>query len=298
MAMAKWGLKPGMVVPLILVLLLVMGAAGAVQAEAETLTLATTTSTEDSGLLDELLPVFEDRTGYDVDVIAVGTGQALETGRRGDADLLLVHAPDLEKEFVEDGYGADRYYIMSNDFIVVGPTGDPAGLAELETAEEAMHTIREKGEAGELIFNSRGDGSGTHFQEEQLWDAAEIEMEEEVEGSSWYNSLGQGMGPTLITANEMRAYTLTDRGTLLSMQDELNNLEEIFAGPEELDNPYSILPVNPDEYDVDHEGAMEFVEFFQEEEIQKMIGEFGVEDYGEPLFLPGLLQLDSTLSQT
>lgn len=286
--MSNFNIKSRIAVPMVLVLLIILGAVGTVEVEAESLTLATTSSTEDSGLLGELLPVFEERTGYDVDVIAVGTGQALETGRRGDTDVLLVHAPELEKEFVEAGFGTDRYYIMSNDIIIVGPADDPAGLAELDTAEQAMQTIKETGEAGELTFTSRGDGSGTHFQEQQLWEAAAIDLEAEVEGSNWYNSLGQGMGPTLITANEMGAYTLTDRGTFLSMQDELNNLEEIFAGPEELDNPYSILPVNPEMYEVNYEGALEFVKFFLERETQEMIGEFGVENYGEPLFLPGL----------
>ncbi|SDM46732.1 substrate-binding domain-containing protein [Halarsenatibacter silvermanii] len=286
--MSIFNFKARIAVTLVLVLMIFMGAAVTMQVEAESLTLATTSSTEDSGLLGELLPVFEERTSYDVDVIAVGTGQALETGRRGDADVLLVHAPELEKEFVEDGYGTDRYYIMNNDFIIVGPADDPAGLAELDTTEEAMYAIKETGEAGELTFTSRGDGSGTHFQEEQLWQAAEIALEAEVEGRSWYNSLGQGMGPTLTAANEMGAYTLTDRGTFLSMQDELNNLEEIFAGPEELDNPYSIMPVNPETHDVDYEGALGLVKFFLERETQDMIGEFGVEDYGEPLFLPGL----------
>ena len=286
--MSNFNIKSRIAVPMVLVLLIILGAVGTVEVEAESLTLATTSSTEDSGLLGELLPVFEERTDYDVDVIALGTGQALETGRRGDADVLLVHAPELEKEFVEAGFGTDRYYIMSNDFMIVGPADDPAGLAELDTIEQAMHTIKEAGEAGELTFTSRGDGSGTHFQEQQLWQAAEIDLEAEVEGSNWYNSLGQGMGSTLITANEMGAYTLTDRGTFLSMQDELNNLEEIFAGPEELDNPYSILPVNPETHNVDYEGALELVEFFLEKETQEMIGEFGVGDYGEPLFLPGL----------
>ena len=286
--MSNFKLKARFAVSMVLVLLIFMGAAANVQLAAESLTLATTTSTEDSGLLGELLPVFEERMGYDVDVIAVGTGQALETGRRGDVDVLLVHAPKLEKEFVEDGYGTDRYYIMSNDFIIVGPSDDPAGLAELDTTEKAMQTIKETGEAGKLNFTSRGDGSGTHFQEQQLWQAAAIDLEAEVEGSPWYNSLGQGMGPTLVTANEMGAYTLTDRGTFLSMQDELPNMEEIFAGPEELDNPYSILPVNPEMHEVDYEGALEFVKFFLERETQEMIGEFGVENYGEPLFLPGL----------
>ncbi len=273
---------------IVLIFLLALAVLSAGQVEEESLTLATTTSIEDSGLLEEFLPVFEERTGYDVDVIAVGTGQALETGRRGDADVLLVHAPDLEKEFVEEGYGTDRYFIMSNDFVIVGPSDDPAGLMDLETTKEAMITIKEEGEAEELTFTSRGDGSGTHFQEQQLWKVAEIELEK-VESGNWYQSLGQGMGPTLITSNEMQAYTLTDRGSFVSMRDELPNLAEIFAGPEELDNPYSILPVNPDKYDVDYDGAMEFAEFFQEEKTQEMIGDFGIEEYGEPLFLPGLL---------
>lgn len=247
------------------------------------LTLATTTSTEDSGLLDDLLPVFEEETGYEVDVIAVGTGQALEIGRRGDADILLVHAPELEEEFVDEGYGTERYPVMYNDFILLGPPEDPAQLGEAAETPEAMQALVDAGEAGEAEFASRGDESGTHTKELSLWEG----VQDDVEEMEWYNSLGQGMGDTLVAANEMGAYTLADRGTYLAMEEQLANLEIVFEDSPELHNPYGIIPVNPEEFpNVHYDAAQELVDFFIRDDIQERISEFGVEEFGQPLFFP------------
>ncbi|UMZ75478.1 substrate-binding domain-containing protein [Natranaerofaba carboxydovora] len=247
------------------------------------LRLATTTSTEDSGLLDELLPIFEDETGYNVEVIAVGTGQALEAGRRGDADVIFVHAKELEKEFVADGYGKKRYQVKYNDFVILGPEDDPLGIKNINNLEDAMKSIYKETEDGDTVFVSRGDGSGTHQAELSLWE----EFDLNVDDKEWYNSLGQGMGDTLITANEMKGYVLADRGTYLSMRENLNNLEVVFEGSEKLKNSYGMIPINPEEFsNVDYDGAHSLAEFFVREDIQDRISEFGVDTYGEPLFFP------------
>jgi len=254
-----------------------------VQIEAETIQLATTTSTDDSGLLEELLPIFREETGYQVDVIALGTGQALEIGRRGDADVLMVHAPELEKEFVDKGYGTARHHIMYNDFVLAGPESDPAGLGKENGLIAALHRMYQSGTRGEATFASRGDESGTYVKERELWEAADLEVEKE----NWYLSLGQGMGDTLITANEMQAYTLTDRGTFLAMKDNLTNLTLLFEGDEKLINPYGIIPVNPERHShINISGAEALVEFFRSDDIQNKIGEFGKDYYGQPLFFP------------
>ncbi len=257
--------------------------------QAESIRLATTTSTEDSGLLDELLPIFTEETGIEVEVVAVGTGQALEIGRRGDADILMVHAPDLEKEFIEDGYGTERTYIMYNDFVIVGPPEDPAGLSDLveERAdiETAMSAIYEAGNDGSLRFLSRGDDSGTYLKEIALWEMTGLE---DVEDTGWYNALGQGMGSTLITANEMAGYALTDRGTFLSMAEGLANLKILYEGDEALNNPYGIIPLNPEVFEnANYEAAQQLVDFMVRDDIQKKIGEFGIETFGQPLFFSG-----------
>ena len=256
--------------------------------QAESIRLATTTSTEDSGLLDELLPIFTEETGIEVEVVAVGTGQALEIGRRGDADILMVHAPDLEKEFIEDGYGTERTYIMYNDFVIVGPPEDPAGLSDLfeERAdiETAMTVIYEAGNDGSLRFLSRGDDSGTYLKEMALWEMTGLE---DVEDTGWYNALGQGMGSTLITANEMAGYALTDRGTFLSIAEGLANLKILYEGDEALNNPYGIIPLNPEEFEnANYEAAQQLVDFMVRDDIQEKIGEFGIDTFGQPLFFP------------
>ncbi|MFW5790829.1 MAG: substrate-binding domain-containing protein [Bacillota bacterium] len=272
----------------ILVLVIGVGLFAGPGIQAESIRLATTTSTEDSGLLDELLPIFTEETGIEVDVIAVGTGQALEIGRRGDADVVMVHAPDLEKEFVEEGYGTERTYIMYNDFVIVGPTEDPANISDLaednQGVEVAMEQIYEAGNSEGLRFLSRGDDSGTHQKELELWEAAGID---DVTESDWYDSLGQGMGSTLITANEMAGYALTDRGTYLSMAEEIANLKILYEGDDALNNPYGIIPLNPEVFEnVNHEAAQKLVDFMVSDDIQELIGEFGTEKFGQPLFFP------------
>lgn len=259
------------------------------QAEAEyadTIVLATTTSTYDSGLLQEILPVFEAEYGIKVDVISVGTGQAIEIGKRGDCDVILVHARNLEDQFVEEGYGTERWDVMYNDFVFLGPSGDPGEIYGSASLEEAINKMVEHMEKDNIPFTSRGDNSGTHNKEKGLWPLAGFEVEE-VEKKEWYTSLGQGMGDTLIATNEMVGYTLTDRGTYLSMMDNLPNLEIVFEGDDNLFNPYGIIPINPEKHPgVNYEEAMLLVEFFISDETQEMIGEFGKAEYGQPLFFP------------
>ncbi len=248
---------------------------------ADTIVLATTTSTYDSGLLNEIIPVFESRHGIEVDILSMGTGQAIEVGKRGDCDIILVHARDLEDKFVEEGYGTERRDVMYNDFVFLGPAGDPAEIKGSADLEEALQVMVEHMESAGVVFTSRGDNSGTHVKEESLWSYANVEAEEQ----EWYTSLGQGMGDTLITTNEMAGYTLTDRGTFLSMMDNLPNLEIVFEGDELLANPYGIIPVNPAKHPgVNYEEAMLLVDFFISEEAQEMIGEFGKDTFGQPLF--------------
>ncbi len=246
------------------------------------LTLATTTSTYDSGLLDFLLPAFEEEHGINVDIISVGTGQAIEIGKRGDADILLVHARNLEDTFVEDGFGTNRWDVMYNDFVYLGPADGPVWTGmPLADALDAMIGVMS---ANSMNFVSRGDNSGTHNKELALWPKTGID---DPDGESWYLSTGQGMGDALITANEMGAYVLTDRGTYLAMQNNLPNLTIVFEGDDDLFNPYGIIPVNPELHDhVKHDAAMALVAFFITPQTQEKIAVYGVEDFGQPLFFP------------
>jgi len=268
-------------------MLLALGLAACGSQEPEVLRLATTTSTADSGLLDAILPGFEEENNARVDVVAVGTGQAIELGEAGDADVILVHARAREDAFVEEGHGTSRSDVMYNDFILVGPSDDPAGAAGMSTAAEALDAIAAAG----APFASRGDDSGTHTKEMSLWEAAGITPDP---AGGWYNSLGQGMGETLTFANEAGAYTLTDRGTYLSMRDSLPNLI-IVVGGDSIDgntdptllNPYGVIPVNPEKSEaINAELAQSFVEWITSPEVQEQIGQFGVEQYGQPLFYP------------
>lgn len=241
--------------------------------------LSTTTSTQDSGLLDYILPVFEEETGIEVDVIAVGTGKALQMGKDGEADILLVHAKASEEEFVSEGHGLERQDVMYNDFILVGPEEDPLELKTNFPNDilEGLKTIAEK----EAVFVSRGDDSGTHKKELSIWKEAGIEPEGE-----WYLSAGSGMGDVLKIADEKQGYTITDRATYLSMQDTLD-LDTIIEGDENLFNQYGIIPVNPDKSDkINAEGAKTFMDWMLSEDTQKLIGEYGVEEFGKPLFVP------------
>ncbi len=248
------------------------------------ITLATTTSTYDSGLLHEILPEFEEAHNIEVNIISVGTGQAIETGKRGDCDIILVHARDLEEQFVEDGYGTERFDVMYNDFVLVGPEGDPGNVYDSADINEALDNIVDHAAKEGFPFLSRGDDSGTHTKEMNLWEVAGYDQVTEEE---WYDSMGQGMGDTLVACNEREGYVLADRGTFLSMEDKLPNLEIVFEEDDELTNPYGIIPVNPDEHThVKYEEAQLIVEFFTSEETQQKISEYGIDEYGEPLFFP------------
>lgn len=255
------------------------------------LILATTTSTADSGLLDAILPDFEQRYGADVDVVAVGTGQALEIGSQGDADVALVHSRKGEDKFVADGHARERFDVMFNDFIVVGPAGDPAGISGMALAKEAFQAIAAAG----APFASRGDESGTHSKELAIWASLPFTPTAEL---GWYNALGQGMGDTLAFANEQQAYTLTDRGAYLAMRDRLPNLAILVGGEnlaenkdQVLLNPYGVLAVNPETHpNVNADLAAKFVQWITSVDTQRTIGEYGVDRFGQPLFYPSSAQ--------
>ncbi len=258
--------------------LVAAAAFGAACGSGSDLILATTTSTYDSGLLDDLLPVFEEETGYHVKLIAVGTGRALEMGRRGDADVLLVHAPSSEQVFVDEGYGVNRQRVMFNDFVIVGPDADPVNLRGAEDATTALHAVQKS----QLTFFSRGDDSGTHKRELSLWE----ELGADPTNESWYRETGQGMGETLQIANQLEGYALTDRGTFLALQDVLD-LVVLHEGDDQLLNVYHVMQVNPDRHGgVNTEGAAAFVEFMVEESTQAVIEDFGLDEFGQPLFVP------------
>lgn len=237
--------------------------------------LATTTSTRDSGLLDYLLPMFEQQTGYKVKMIAVGTGEALKMGQEGNADVLLVHAPASEKTYMEGGYGKERLLVMHNDFIIVGPADDPAKIKSSANSKEAFTAIAN----AKAIFVSRGDDSGTNKAELTLWKSAGITPE-----GDWYIKTGQGMGDTLRIASEKAGYTLTDRATYLALKDTLN-LTILYEGDAALLNIYHVITVNPDKWPkVNYAGALAFANWLVSPEIQKTIGNFGMDKYGQPLF--------------
>ena len=242
----------------------------------EKLVLATTTSTYDSGLLDEILPVFEAAYNAEVDIVAVGTGQAIALGEAGDADVLLVHARSKEEAFVEAGHGVARVSVMYNDFVIVGPAEDPASVAGMDDALAAVARIAD----AEATFVSRGDESGTHTKELTIWTEAEIEA-----GGDWYQSAGQGMGAVLTLADEQRAYTLADRGTYLARLAEGLELEVLVEGDPILFNPYSVIAVNPALHaGVNAELAQTFIDWLTSVETQAAIGDF--ERFSEPLFTP------------
>ena len=241
------------------------------------LVLATTTSTQDSGLLDDLLPRFEKATGITVKTIAVGSGEALAMGRRGDADVLLVHSKAAEDEFMAQGYGALRLDVMYNDFVLVGPPSDPAAVRGLGPVE-AMRRV-----AGRLaLFASRDDRSGTHARELELWKRAAIEPA----GRRWYVATGQGMGETMRIASEMRAYTLSDRGTFLALKKTLD-LAVLVEGTPDLRNSYRVIVVSPEKNPKARVAeAKRFAEWLVSDEAQKAIAVFGKEKFGEALFVP------------
>lgn len=257
------------------------------------LVLATTTSTENSGLLPVILPDFESRFGATVEVIAVGTGQALELGRNGDADVLLVHARELEDAFVAEGFGVNRQDVMYNDFVIVGPAADPAGIRGQTDVAAALTQIANR----QSPFISRGDNSGTHVKEQSLWQATSSPLVEtpSVDGAStyvrpegdWYQSIGQGMGATLTVADEQQAYTLSDRATYLARTLEGTDLEILVEGDSRMFNPYGVIAVNPELHpSVNATGAEAFINWLTSVETQQLIGQFGVEEFGSSLFIP------------
>ncbi len=243
------------------------------------LILATTTSTQDSGLLDVLIPMFQDQTGYTVKTVAVGSGQAMQMGQEGNADVLLVHSPTAEKQFMTDGWGKDRELIMHNDFVIVGPADDPAKIKGL-TSTDAFKAIA----AAKAPFVARADKSGTSTKELGIWKKAELDPA--TEKPSWYIETGQGMGPSLTIASEKAAYTLTDRATYLANKDKLQ-LEILSEGDPGLLNVYHVMTVNPDKWPkVNYEGAVAFMKFMTDPATQDVIGKFGVDKYGQQLFVP------------
>ncbi|MFW5737228.1 MAG: substrate-binding domain-containing protein [Halanaerobium sp.] len=243
------------------------------------LIMATTTSTENSGLLDELIPPFEEKFDVRVDVVAVGTGAAIKHGENGDADIIFVHAREAENEFIDAGYGVNRRDVMYNDFVILGPPSDPAGIEDSESAVGAFEKISDNGEE----FVSRGDDSGTHKKEISLWENAEIKPED-----PWYIESGQGMGQTINMADEREAYVLADRGTYLAYMGEID-LEILNSGDPDLFNPYGIIPVNPAYHPhVNYQMAMAFVGYLTSQEGQKIINNYSRQ--GEQLFYPDAIE--------
>ncbi|WP_020396947.1 substrate-binding domain-containing protein [Thiolinea disciformis] len=249
--------------------------------------MSTTTSTENSGLLKFLLPKFEEKTGYSVQVIAVGSGKALKMGEDGDVDVVLSHAPAAEKEFVEKGFGDKRYPVMYNDFVVLGPEADPAGIKELKSTAESFAKIAET----KSPFISRGDDSGTHKKELKIWETAKIKPEGE-----WYREAGDGMEKVIQMSGELNAYTLADRGTWLAVMNK-SPLKILHEGDKELFNPYGIMAVSQKRYpDINHDGAQALIDWMVSEEGQAAIASFKVNDM--VLFTPNADKADASAKET
>lgn len=243
----------------------------------DTVIVATTTSTVDSGLLDALVPVFERESGYRVKYIGVGSGAALAMAERGDADAVLVHAPEAERELERAGVVVNRRLVMHNDFVVVGPADDPAGVRRVRAARDALRAIA----ASSATFISRGDNSGTHQLELRLWGGAGVDP-----GGAAYVESGQGMGPTLLLASARRAYTLTDRGTYLALHETLE-VDVLLEGDPALLNVYHVMQVSPERFPrVNADGARAWVEFLVSDEAQRIIAAFGRDRFGQALFTP------------
>lgn len=264
-------------------------AATAIPAPANpTLILATTTSTQDSGLLDVLIPLFEAESGYTVQTVAVGSGQAMQMGQEGNADILLVHSPSAEKTFMSDGWGKDRALVMHNDFIIVGPADDPAKIKDL-SAVDAFKAIA----AAKATFVARADKSGTSTKELGIWTKAELDPA--TQKPAWYIETGQGMGASLTIASEKSGYTLTDRATYLANKSNLQ-LEILVQGDNSLLNVYHVITVNTEKWPkVNYEGAIKFLKFMTKDSIQEVIGQFGVDKYGQQLFIPDADKTDADL---
>jgi len=270
------------IITLIIAALLAGGTSNVFAAKAtpkqKNIILATTTSTQDSGLLDVLLPIFEKETGYFVKTIAVGSGQAMAMGQKGEADVMLVHSPDAEKKFIEEGYGINRRLVMHNDFIIVGLGADPAKIRGVKSSAEALKMIA----SAETLFVSRGDNSGTHAKEKTLWKKAEITPA----GQKWYQETGLGMGQTLNVAAEKKGYTLADRGTYLALKKNLG-LDILVEGDAALLNIYHVIEVNSAKWPkANAQGAKAFADFMISQKTQDIIKTFGVDKFGSPLFFP------------
>ena len=242
------------------------------------LLMATTTSTDNTGLLDYLKPYFEEATGYQLSWTAVGTGAAIQMGVDGEVDVILVHSKASEEQFVADGNGVERFQVMYNDYVIVGPTG--GAVAYTNDIDAALTQIKDEG----LTFVSRGDDSGTHKAELKLWKALDVDV---ATLGDAYVSAGAGMGDTLVMADEMDAYCLTDRGTWLAKKANFPEMEVVVEGGAGLLNQYGVIAVNPEVYpDTNIEGANAYIEWICSEEVQALIADFGVAEYGEPLFFP------------
>lgn len=276
-------MKIGTMVRGVLIFLCMLMLSAPLLAAEERLKLSTTTSTENSGLLYELLPPFEKRFNVKVDIIAVGSGKAIKLGENGDADCVLVHERDYEDKFVADGYGVNRRDVMHNDFVIIGPAADPAGIRKAKTAAEAFELIVKK----RASFVSRGDKSGTHSKELSLWRKAGAKP-----SGGLYMESGMGMGEVLIMSYEKGAYTLTDRGTYLAFQKEGKiNLPILFEGDPTLFNPYGIIAVNPARHShVNYVMAMALIGWLTSQEGQRIIADFGKGKYGAPLFYPDVIK--------
>jgi len=275
----KKGSTSKIILTLLVFIMIICGIRRHVEAaEQKTIILATTTSTQDSGLLDVLIPMFEKKTGYFVKTIAVGSGQAMAMGQKGEADVLLVHSPAAEQKFVADGFGINRRLVMHNDFIIVGPPDDPAKIKGIRSTGEAMKKIASAGK----LFLSRGDNSGTNAKEKEVWKVAGINPEKE----KWYQQTGLGMGQTLNVAAEKKGHTLTDRGTYLALKKTLG-LDILNEGDAILLNIYHVIEVNPAKWPrVNVAGGKAFADFMVTPETQEVIKTFGTDKFGAPLFFP------------
>jgi tungstate transport system substrate-binding protein len=272
---------------LVFLILFLLTSCTAESSKLPSLLLVSTTSTQDSGLLDVLLPAFTEKTGYNVQLVAVGSGQALKLGEEGNADVILLHSPEAEKEFVAGGFGIDRRLVMHNDFVIVGPPSDPASLRNQPTLDSAIEAVF----SSASTFVSRGDESGTHVKELAFWRNAGLDPA----GEDWYLETGQGQGATLSIASEKEGYALTDRGTFLAYKSNVD-LEIFFEGDPILLNVYHVITVNPEKHpNVNLAGASAFADFITSREGQGIIAEFGVDQYGEPLFIPDAGKTDDEL---
>ncbi|RWQ61876.1 MAG: extracellular solute-binding protein [Mesorhizobium sp.] len=275
-------LNRGLFTAIAVVLTFLASSGASASAQEQSIVVASTTSTRDSGLFDHILPLFNARTGIEVRVVAQGTGQALDAGRRGDADVVFVHAREQEEKFVEQGFGVKRFDVMYNDFVLIGPRSDPAGIKGSPDIAVALTSVQSK----EAAFVSRGDKSGTHFAELGLWKAAGVDIAA-VRGP-WYKEIGQGMGAALNTASAMDAYVLSDRATWLAFKNR-GELEIVVEGDKRLFNQYGVMLVNPARHpSVKAEPGQRFIDWLISPEGQQAIGEYNID--GQQLFFPNAEQ--------